>query len=161
MISLIHGINPLDLIWKPVSIVSGIQVIVVGAFTQMLWALPIYAWLMFSSSFSKRRPFLFAIFIPAIISLCWYWINLLSFKFFNFNMFLVPLKYMGHGLMPYAEGAMGNDSFNFNIDDDTAIEPIISRMLESLANMDLLYGFIFAAIFVTISIWVRRYRNTT
>ena len=161
IVALIHGLNPIDLIWKPVNIFSGISAVTLGAMTQMLWALPIYGWLMFSSSFSKRRPFLFAIFIPAVFSLGWYWINLLSFKFLDFNMFMIPLKYAGHAMLPYAEGVMGGNQFNFNISDDSAISPVLGRMFDSLANMDILYGIIFAAVLVTLSIWVRRYRNTT
>jgi len=162
IVLLIHGLSPIQLIWSPASLFSAAKVVLTGSMVQMLWALPIYGWLIFSSSISKRRPFLFAVFVPAIIAFSWYWINVLTFKFTNFGMFREPLNYLGHAMFPYASGSMSNGSFNMNnIEDGSTISMIINNMLSSLASIEIVYGAIFAVIMVALSIWLRRYRNTT
>jgi len=158
---LIHGFNPIQLVWAPVNLFSGIYAMLLGAFMQMLWAMPIYGWLIFSSSVSKRRPFLFAIFIPAIISFSWYWVNILSFKFTDFSMFKKPLFHLAHAMLPYGSGSMGDNNFSFSPEENSSLPVLISNMSSSIINREILYGIIVAVVFVAISIWVRRYRNTT
>lgn len=160
VILLIHGLNPLQLIWSPASLYAGGKVMLIGTLTQMLWALPIYGWLIFSSSVSKRRPFLFAVFVPAIFAFSWYWINVLTFKFTNFSMFKEPLNYLGHALLPYASGSVTGKQFSFNPEESTS-DVVISNMFSSLASMEILYGALFCSILVALAIWLRRYRNTT
>ncbi len=160
VILLIHGLSPIQLIWSPASLYAGGKVMFMGTITQMFWALPIYGWLIFSSSVSKRRPFLFAIFVPAIFAFSWYWINVLTFKFTNFSMFKEPLNYAGHALLPYGSGSLSGNSFRFNPEEST-IDHIMSNMFSSLASLEILYGAIFCSIMVALAIWLRRYRNTT
>lgn len=161
LILLIHGGNPITLVWIPSPIFSATSVMFTGAMVQMLWALPIYGWLTFCSAFSKRRPFLFAVFVPAIVAFSLYWINALSFKFTDFSMFREPLNYLVHAMVPYGSGSMATGSFNFDLNDETSIMFVINNMLNSLANIKILYGAIFAAVAIALAIWVRRYRNTT
>jgi ABC-2 type transport system permease protein len=158
---LFHGLNPIQLVWAPVSLFTGIYIMLLGAFVQMLWAMPLYAWLIFSSSISKRRPFLFAIFIPAIISFSWYWINILSFKFTDISMFKKPLFHLAHAVLPYGSGSMSNNSFNFNPEKNSSLPVLIGNMQSSILSLEIFYGIIVAVVFIAISIWVRRYRNTT
>jgi ABC-2 type transport system permease protein len=164
VVLLVHGLNPIDIVWSPASLVKGLLLVLTGVYTQMLWALPIYAWLIFCSSFRKKRPFLFAVFVPAGIALGWYWINMFSFKFTDFTMFKKPLYYLGHSVLPYASGTLsdsGKGQFNFNFEDDTPLSELMSRMGSSIISLEVLYGLIFAAFFIALAIWVRRYRNTT
>jgi ABC-2 type transport system permease protein len=161
VLALIHGLNPIELIWTPASLFGAAKVALVGVFVQMLWAMPIYGWLMFCSSFSKRRPFLFAVFVPLILSLSIYWINVLTFKFFDFEMFRKPLNYIGHAMFPYGSGSFSNGTFDMsNIEDGSTITMIVNNMLNSVSSVEILYGLIFSIVMVTVSIWVRRYRNT-
>jgi len=162
---LIHGLNPIPLVWSPVNIVQGLGLVLTGVYTQMLWALPIYGWLIFCSSFRRKRPFLFAVFVPAGIALGWYWINMFSFKFTDFSMFKQPLYYLGHAVIPYASGSseseLATGNFHFSFNDNTMPAELMSRMISSVISLEVLYGMIFASIFITASIWIRRYRNTT
>jgi ABC-2 type transport system permease protein len=164
IVLLIHGFNPIDLVWSPANLFQGFLLVLTGVYTQMFWALPIYAWLMFSSSFNKKRPFLFAVFVPSGVALGWYWINMFSFKFTDFTMFKQPLYYLGHSVFPFASGTMsdkGEGHFSFDLDDDTLPLELIGRMSSSVLSLEVLYGMIFASIFIAIAIWIRRYRNTT
>ena len=161
VIALIHGLNPIDLIWSPASLFGGLKVALVGIFVQMLWAMPLYGWLIFCSSFSKRRPFLFAVFVPLISALSIYWVNVLTFKFLDFSMFKEPLNYIGHAMFPYGSGSFSNGTFDMSdIEDGSTISMIINNMLNSIMSKEVLYGLIFSAVMIAISIWVRRYRNT-
>ncbi len=161
---LFHGLNPIQLVWTTIPVIQGVGLMLTGIFVQMIWALPIYGWLIFCSSFRKRRPFLFAVFVPATIALAWYWINMFSFKFTNLSMFKQPLLYLGRSAFPYISGAIdnqGHGSFNINFDDETVPLELIANMLSSLVSIQVIYGMVFAAMFIVASIWVRRYRNTT
>ena len=160
VITLIHGLDPIQLIWSPASLFVGVKVMLIGIMTQMLWALPIYGWLIFSSSISKRRPFLFAVFVPAIVALSWYWANVLTFKFTNVSMFKQPLNYIGHAFLPYGSGSIGGRNFHFNPEKSTS-DLVVNNMISSLNSIEILYGAIFCSIMVALAIWLRRYRNTT
>jgi len=164
IVLLVHGFSPIDLVWSPSSLLQGFLLVLTGVYTQMLWALPIYGWLIFSSSFSKKRPFLFAVFVPSGIALGWYWVNMLSFKFTDFTMFKKPLYYLGHSVLPFASGVVSDGEqghFSFDFDDNTLPSELISRMLSQVISLEVLYGMVFASIFIAIAIWIRRYRNTT
>ncbi|MCF6288040.1 MAG: hypothetical protein L3J53_02245 [Proteobacteria bacterium] len=159
VVLIFHGQNPIPLVWLPYNIFNDIKMMTVGALLQMLWALPIYGWLLLSSAISKRRPILFAIFIPTIIAFSWYWINMLSFKFTNVSMFEQPLQYFGHAMLPYSSGVNSAKFFSFSTDEGSA--KILSNMLTSIADIRLLYGAIICTILVVVAIWLRRYRNST
>lgn len=159
VVMLIHGLNPIQLIWSPASLFEGGKVMMIGIMTQMLWALPIYGWLIFSSSISKRRPFLFAVFVPSIFALSWYWINVLTFKFTNVSMFKEPLNYIGHAFLPYGSGSISGRNFHFNPEESTT-DMVINNMLSSLNSIEILYGALFCTVLVSLAIWLRRYRNT-
>lgn len=164
IILMTYGVNPIDLVWSPVSLTQGIILMLTGVYTQMLWALPIYAWLIFCSSFRKKRPFLFAVFVPAGLALSWYWINMFSFKFTDFSMFKKPLYYLAHSVLPYASGTLsesGRANFEFDFNNNTPLSQLINNMLSAVVSLEVLYGLIFAAIFIAMAIWIRRYRNTT
>ena len=152
IILLIHGYNPITLVWAPASIFTSIKLMLVGILTQMVWALPIYGWLLFSSAISKSKPFLFAIFIPSIVAFSMYWINLLSFKFTDFEMFKKPLNYLSHSILPYASGVLGKsagEQSSFDLDKGSA--GILEPMLESFGNIQILYGAFFCLIMVTVT----------
>lgn len=162
IVILFHGLNPIQLVWAPSNMLYGVVLMLTGIFVQMLWALPIYGWLMFSSSFSKRRPFLFAIFVPAIIAFSWYWINALSFQFTNFKMFMQPLKYLGRAMFPYASGSLATGGFQLGFEgNNNAMVDTMQLLKTNLMDVDIIYGAILAAILVSLAIWLRRYRNTT
>ncbi|VAW41282.1 ABC transporter, permease protein, putative [hydrothermal vent metagenome] len=165
IVLLFHGLNPIQLVWSPASLFSAAKLALTGVFVQMLWALPIYGWLIFSSSISKRRPFLFAVFVPAIVAFSWYWVNVLTFQFTNFNMFKLPLRYISNAMFPYTSDSLRSGGFHFGPNSfgnkDGSVIDTISLLKSSVFNgMGIIYGAIFAAIMVSLAIWLRRYRNT-
>src|SRR3546814_806352 len=61
---LVHGGNPLEMVWGPGSPlkVAGQMLAVIPVYA--LWALPTAGWLLLCSSWAKSKPFLWAIMIP-------------------------------------------------------------------------------------------------
>ena len=160
IILMIHGLNPIKLVWIPMNYFATFKLLFLGIVAKMLWGLPVYGWLMFSSAVSKRRPFLFAVLIPLLVSAIWYWINVLTFKFTNWSMFKEPLRYLSHGLFPYASTDWKGEKFRFEIEDGSTINAITDGMINSMLGTKIVYGAIFFVVFFTLSIWIRRYRNT-
>jgi ABC-2 type transport system permease protein len=156
-----HGQNPWTLVWVPASVGKGILTMLIGALTQMLWAMPIYGWLMFSSSWSKRRPFLFAIFIPLLVAVSWYFLNVVTrMNFVQVEMFKWPAKFFMFSALPY--GTNASNGFQINLGEGgMSLIDIASNLKGSIMHVEIIYGIIFAAVFIALSIWVRRYRNTT
>ncbi len=159
---LFHGQNPWSLVWVPANIGKITLIMLMGALTQMLWALPIYGWLMFSSSWSKRRPFLFAIFIPLLVAVAWYFLNVVTrMNFVQVDMFKWPAKYFMFAALPYGS-SVSNGVHHISLGDNgMSLNDIASNLKASIMHVEIIYGIIFAAVFIALSIWVRRYRNTT
>ena len=159
---LISGLNPIELIWQPIHLFKGFLIMLSGATVQMLWALPIYGWLMFCSSWFKTKPFLWSFFIPLMIAIAWYFINAITniSRVFDINMFKIPLRYIAHAMIPFSSGSKGL-TFSYSSKDNTTISEMFHRLGQTVSHIEIVYGAIFAIIFIGISIWVRRYRNTT
>ena len=131
-----------------------------GGLVQAVWALPIYGWLMFCSSWFKKRPFIYSAIIPALIAFSWYWFKVLTaMQFTNISVFKWPAIFLGHAMFPYSTDYRGFSGLQ--IDDGTQISDVLADLLSSIQRIELLYGLIIAAALISISIWVRRYRNTT
>ena len=161
LLLLIHGQNPWVLIWQPANLFTGVFTMFMGAMVQMIWALPIYGWLMFCSAWTKRRPFLFSVFIPLLVAVSWYVLNVITrLNFFQIDMFKWPAKYFFIAVVPYGSGA--GSEFQLNLGDNgSTMGEILKTLLGSFSHIDLVYGAIFCSVFIALSIWVRRYRNTT
>jgi len=158
VIFLFYGGDPVSTIWKSVDLWDNWLLLLVGAFMQIAWALPIYGWLLLISAWAKRRPFLQAVFIPMLVAFGWYWYNVLtSLSFTKGEVFSSIFTRVGHAMIPFAKGAM---TFNSK---DLGKDPagLASRLLTELGDPAIYYGLAFAAIAVALAIWVRRYRNTT
>lgn len=99
--ALLAGINPLTHLWWPASLPRLWSVMALGLLVQALWLLPIYAWLLFCSSWAPRLPILIAIAIPAGVSIAQHSYSLISgFRFPEFNLGLIMLKRLGSGVVP-------------------------------------------------------------
>jgi ABC-2 type transport system permease protein len=74
---LLHGGNPLTLVWGPASplAVAGQMVAMIPVYA--LWALPTAGWLLLCSSWAKSKPFLWAIMIPVFAGIFVTWFDLM------------------------------------------------------------------------------------
>jgi ABC-2 type transport system permease protein len=162
LLLLLNGANPFTFLWANIDFINNWGAFIVGCLVQALWALPLYGWLLFASSYSKRRPFLLAVFVPMMVGLVWYWYNAI----FNYNLLKVGIFktmafVLGKSTVPFTSGLDTSvEDFGFDPTDQTGTELMLS-MLRGLHKADMYYGLIFAAVTVAVAIYVRRYRNTT
>lgn len=162
LLLLINGVNPFTILWANIDFINNWGAFLIGCLAQALWAMPVYGWLLFASSYSKRRPFLLAVFAPLIVGFIWYWYNaIFEYNVFKIGVFKTIGILMAKATTPFTSG-LGFDleSIDFNANDHTNLE-LIKSMLNGLTNTSIYYGLIFAAIMVALAIYVRRFRNAT
>ncbi len=163
IILLIYGINPFTFMWLNINFVSNWGAFLLGCFIQALWAMPIYGWLLLASSFSKRRPFLLAVFGPLTAWFVWYWYNALTnLDVLQVGLFKSILFALAKAASPFTSGISftGEEIDGFDPTQQTGAE-VINSMIAGLNESSLFYGVIFAAVAIALSIYVRRFRNTT
>lgn len=150
------GINPISSIWLPGSLPQLWSVMALGLIVQALWLLPIYAWLLFCSSWAPRLPIVIAIAIPAGLSLVQHSYSLISgFRLPEYNIGAMMLRRLGSGVMP----GNANIDFSGSVQDIQFNEDLymsFSGVLGQLAKPDLWAGVLVAAVFIYGAIWFRR-----
>jgi len=162
LILLLNGVNPFTFLWVNISFINNWGAFLVGCLIQALWALPIYGWLLFASSYSKRRPFLIAIFAPLGVAFTWYWyVAFTNFDVIQAGLFKTVLFIFAKAASPFTSGiSLSADQIDFDPRDQSSVDVIYS-MVNGLATPSLYYGLIFAVIVIALAIFVRRFRNTT
>jgi ABC-2 type transport system permease protein len=76
--ALFHGMNPITVLWGPVSLLNVWGQMLANVPVNALWALPTIGWLLLVSSFAKSKPFLWALLVPVALGLLINWFDLLS-----------------------------------------------------------------------------------
>jgi len=159
---LFNGVNPFTLLWANIDYINNWGAFLIGCLAQAAWALPIYGWLLFASSFSKRRPFLLAVFAPLLAGFVWYWYNaIVEFNVLKIGVLKTIGVLMAKATTPFTSG-LGFDFENVDFDptQQTNLE-LIRTMLNGLTSSNIYYGLVFAAVVIALAVYVRRYRNTT
>lgn len=162
LLLLLNGANPFTLLWTNIDYINNWGAFLIGCFVQAIWAMPVYGWLLFASSYSKRRPFLLAVFAPLLVGFVWYWYNaIFEFNVFKIGVFQTIGILMAKAFTPFTSG-LGFDfeSIDFDASNQTNLE-LIKSMLNGLTNSSIYYGLLAAAILIAMAIYVRRFRNTT
>ncbi len=154
--ALVAGINPFTNLWWPASLPRLWTVMAAGLVVQALWLMPIYAWLLFCSSWAPRLPILIAVAIPAGFSIAQHSYSLISgFKLPELNLGLIMLKRLGTGVLPG----------NANIDMDSGFDNIqfSEDLYMSFANVgahlikpEMWMGLAIAAVLIAGAIFFRR-----
>jgi ABC-2 type transport system permease protein len=73
-----HGINPLTVLWGPVSLLEVWAMMLANIPVNALWALPTIGWLLLVSAFARSKPFLWALLVPVAVGVMLGWFDLLS-----------------------------------------------------------------------------------
>lgn len=76
--ALLHGVNPLPLLWSPEHLIALWLKLIILIPVNALWALPTVGWLLLCSSFVRSKPFLWAVVLPLLVGFVVAWINLLQ-----------------------------------------------------------------------------------
>ncbi len=159
--ALVAGINPFTNIWWPASLPRLWTVMTAGLLVQALWLLPIYAWLLFCSSWAPRLPILIAIAIPAGVSIAQHSYSLISgFRLPDFNLGLIMLKRLGGGVLPgNVDIGTGSDSGASGLEDLEFSEELymsFSNLGAHLVKPEMWIGFAIAAALIAGAIYFRR-----
>lgn len=158
---LMAGVNPFTTFWLPASLPKLWSVMSVGIVIQALWLLPIYAWLVFCSSWAPRVPILVAIAIPAGAALLQHtWSLLTSFSMPDFNIGMIILKRLGSGILPT------NVNFNINSSGGTTdftdvrfgddLFMSFGNSFEFLTRPAMWIGLAIAFVLLAAAVWFRR-----
>ncbi|MGK7294338.1 MAG: hypothetical protein ACNS61_00755 [Candidatus Wenzhouxiangella sp. M2_3B_020] len=98
---LMAGIDIFSEVWVPTNLPRVWLVTLAGSLVQSLWLLPIYAWLMFCSSWAPRLPILIAVLVPVLIGMFQhFWSFFSNFRLPDYNLLWVILQRIGRGVMP-------------------------------------------------------------
>ncbi|TVS12552.1 MAG: hypothetical protein EA419_04620 [Wenzhouxiangella sp.] len=156
MYALMAGINPVQDLWLPASLPRLWTVMALGLLVQALWLLPIYAWLLFCSSWAPRLPILIAVAIPAGISIAQHSYSLISgFRLPDYNVGLIMLRRLGSGVLP------GNANIDFsggieNIEFNEGLYMSFSGVFNHLLKPEMWLGWLIAAVLLAAAIAFRR-----
>jgi ABC-2 type transport system permease protein len=162
LLLMFNGVNPFSILWANIDYINNWGAFLVGCFVQAAWAMPIYGWLLFASSYSKRRPFLLAVFAPLLAGFIWYWYNaIVEFNVLKIGVLKTIGILMAKAFTPFTSGlAFDMENVDFDPTEQTNVE-LIKSMLNGLNNSNMVYGLIFAAVVIALAVYVRRFRNTT
>ncbi len=164
---LINGANPFTLLWANTDLIGHWLAFGMGSIIQAVWALPIYGWLLLCSAWAKRRPFIWAVGVPAMVFMVRGWMAAFTFSgqaFISLKDFMLSLSTIGlNSLSPYESRAdlLENIHIGAGNNGHTDAWVIMSSMYNNLFSIKIPYGFVFATICIALAIFIRRYRNTT
>lgn len=163
---LLAGINPVSVFWLPSALPKLWLVIALGLFVQALWLMPIYAWLVFCSSWAPRVPILIAIAIPAGISLLQHtWSLVTTFELPDFNLAMIMLKRLGSGVLPTnVNWQIDNGGSNMELHDVEFSDELFmsfSNIFDYLLRPEMWIGLVIAAAFLAGAVWFRRRATDT
>jgi ABC-2 type transport system permease protein len=101
VIGLFADINVFSTLWVPANLPKQWTLMLYGSVVQALWLLPIYAWLIFCSSWAPRLPILIAVLVPLLIGMLQhFWSFFSNFKLPEVNLLLIMLDRIGKGVTP-------------------------------------------------------------
>jgi len=155
------GINPITEFWLPASLPKLWLVMALGLLVQGLWLMPIYAWLVFCSSWAPRVPILVAVAIPVALSLLQNaWSLLSSFSLPGFNVGKIVLARLGSGIIPSNIGwrveSSGGQVAMSDVQFSEEVFMSFSNSLEFLTRPGMWIGLLIALVLLAGSVWFRK-----
>jgi ABC-2 type transport system permease protein len=163
---LLAGINPITAFWLPASLPKLWLVMGLGLVIQGLWLLPIYAWLVFCSSWAPRVPILVAVAVPAVLSLLQHaWSLLSSFSLPQLNVGMIVLRRLGSGILPSNVGwrveSNGNEIDLADLEFNEGLFMSFSNSLDFLLRPGMWVGIAIALALLAGAVWFRRRATDT
>ncbi len=152
---LIAGINPITSFWLPASLPRLWGVTALGLLVHGLWLLPIYAWLLFCSSWAPRLPILIAIAIPTGVAVMQHaWSLMTSFSLPGVNLGAILLKRLGQSLLPMsADVQFGNQIAHTEFSESLFMS--FGTVLGYLVRLDMWIGVAIALPLLLAAVWFR------
>jgi ABC-2 type transport system permease protein len=157
---LMADINIFTEVWAPANLPKVWAVTLIGSLVQSLWLLPIYAWLMFCSSWAPRLPILIAVLVPVLIGMFQhFWSFFSNFRLPDFNLLLVILERIGRGVMP---ASIEWEQIISESQNQPSFVPRENMLMSfksignALFSWEMLIGVAIGMLFLAGSVWFRR-----
>ena len=152
------GVNPFTVFWGPANLPGMWLLLLFGGLVQGLWLLPIYAWILFCSSWAPRLPILIAVLVPVLIGIFQqFWSFFSEFRFSTENLMLTILQRIGLGIVPanieWEQITQGGETMS-----RPAEEMLMSygSIWSSLISLEMWIGILIGAAFIAGSVWFRK-----
>ena len=159
VVVLLHGGNPVTLLWGPASPLSVIAAFLIGLPVYALWALPTVGWLLLCSAWSRSKPFLWAIMIPVFAGIFVTWFDLMHA--FNLESGWFWTNVVGRTLLSVVPGSWFNLARFDHVDGPAAVRDVVSlsSTYSVLLTPQLWIGVVAGAAMIFGAIRLRRYRD--
>lgn len=160
---MLHGGNPVELLWGPASPVRLATSLVAAIPVFALWGMPTFGWLMLCSAWARTKPFLWALMIPLFAGIVVHWFNLM--RIFDLDASWFWSNIVGRMLLGTVSGsellyrpnpAQGGGSDGLH---DLLGHLSAGNILASLALPSLWIGAAAGAVLIFLAIRLRRWRD--
>lgn len=156
---ILAGIDIFSEILVPTNLPRVWLVILAGSLVQSLWLLPIYAWLMFCSSWAPRLPILIAVLVPVLIGMFQhFWSFFSNFRLPDYNLLWVILERIGRGVMPSTVEweQLDADGINAGYVPDANVLMSMKSVGSYLLTWELWLGVALGLVLLAGAVWFRR-----
>ncbi|MDX1460126.1 MAG: hypothetical protein R3348_03645 [Xanthomonadales bacterium] len=126
---------------------------------QAIWALPMYGWLLFVSSFAPRIPLLFAVLPPVVLAVLQLWIKFLQTFTFSDNLFGIIGQWFANSPVIMSVGDHGDEisaALGIPVFDDFDHAITVANVFDRLFSLQMLGGLVVAAAFLAGALWLRK-----
>jgi len=158
IVVMVLGENPWTLFLSLGSPFEAWGLVLVSYFTQSIWALPLYGWLMLVSAFAPRIPLLFAILPPVILGVLELWLDFLKTFTVNDNLFGLFGHWFANSPLILSADEHDGDfgaSLGIAIFSDYDHQITVANMFDRIFSTDMLIGLAIAAVFLGGALWLR------
>ncbi len=159
---MIHGGNPVELLWGPASPMRLAAGLVASIPVFALWGLPTFGWLMLCSAWARTKPFLWALMVPLLAGIAVSWFKVM--ELFDLDAGWFWSNIVGRMLLGTVSGtqllhAPGQAQGGSEGLQDVLAHLSASNILASLALPSLWIGALAGAAMILVAIRLRRWRD--
>jgi ABC-2 type transport system permease protein len=156
---MVVGENPWSLFLSLINPFKTWSMVLLSYLAAAIWFLPFYGWLLFVSSFAPRIPLLFAVIPPVIFAVLQIWIDFLRTFTLDTSLFGVMGEWVANSpaiLTATVNNGRGTLALGVPMTDLFDHTVSVSNILSRLFSLQMLYGLIVAAVFLSGALWMRR-----
>jgi ABC-2 type transport system permease protein len=153
------GENPWTLVLSLGSPFKAWSLVLLSYFSQSIWALPLYGWLMLVSAFAPRIPLLFAILPPVVLGVLELWVDFLKTFTLSDNLFGLIGHWFANSPLIMSADNHGDEfgvSLGAPLTSDFDHQVTAANMFDRLFSSDMLINLLIAAVFLAATLWLRR-----
>lgn len=158
VIGLFADINVFSALWAPANLPRQWTLMLYGSLVQGLWLLPIYAWLIFCSSWAPRLPILIAVLVPLLIGMLQhFWSFFSNFRLPEINLLLIMVDRIFKGVVPASiEWEQIVTSEGSSIQPSAELFMNFGTVTRQLFSLEMWIGVVIGLVLLAGAVWFRR-----